>query len=66
MLEIGIVAEGEALFAPPLGIEFNEVAGDILDMLLGALLEALPLASTKRRESRPLSPILRLVFRHLI
>ena len=66
MLQIAVVAEGEAFLATALGIELDEIAGDILDMFLSALLQSFPLASTQCREARPLATILRLVFRHLI
>ena len=66
MLQISVVTEGETLFTTTLGVKFDEVAGYILDMLLGALLHALPLARAKGGETGPFATILRLVFRHLI
>ena len=66
MLQIGVVAEGKALLATTLGVEFEEVASDVLDMFLGALLEFLPLTCAQRGETRRLAIILRLVLGHLI
>ena len=66
MLQVSIVAEGESLLTTALRIEFNQVAGDILDMFLGTFLETFPLTSAKRRKARSLTTILRPVFRHLI
>ena len=60
------MAEGKALLTTTLGIEFYQVAGDILDMFLGAFLQALPLAGAKCGESRSLATILRPVFRYFI
>ena len=48
MLQISVVTEGETFFTTALGVEFDEVAGYILDMLLGAFLHALPLARASR------------------
>ena len=42
MLHEGVAAEGKALLVPPLGIEADEVAGDVLDLLLGLLLQTFP------------------------
>ena len=66
MLQISVVAEGKALLATTLGVELDEVAGDVLDMFLGALLEFLPLTCAQRGETRRLAIILRLVLGHLI
>ena len=66
VLQIGIGTEGKALFTTTLGVELDQVAGDVLDMLLRTLLQALPLACAEGGETRRLSIILRLVFRHLI
>ena len=66
MLQIGVVAEGKALLATTLGVELDEVAGDVLDMFLGALLEFLPLTSAEGRETRRFAIILRLVLGHLV
>ena len=66
MLQVAVVTEGETFLTTALGVEFDQIASDILDMLLGALLQALPLTSAQCREPRPLATILRPVFRHLI
>ena len=42
MLEIGVRGEGEAFLAAPGGIELYEVTGNVLELALGALLDALP------------------------
>ena len=66
MLQIAVVAESETLLTTALGVEFDEVARDILDMFLGALLQSLPLTCAQRRETGALATILRAVLRHLI
>ena len=48
VLKVGVVAEGEAFLMATGRIELDEVARYILDMLLGTLLEALPLACAQR------------------
>ena len=66
MLQIGVVTEGKALLMFAGGIEFDEVAGDVLDVLLGALLQTLPLTCAQCGHTRLLTILLRLVFRYLI
>ena len=66
VLQIPVGTKSKTLLTTTLGIELDEVSGDILDMFLGAFLEFLPLACTKGGETRRLAIILRLVFRHLI
>ena len=44
LLQVGIVAEGEALLATAGSIELDKVAGNVLDVLLRTLLESFPLA----------------------
>ena len=66
MLQVGVGTEGETLLTTTLGVEFDQVAGDVLDMFLRALLQFLPLACAKGGETRRLTIVLRLVFRDLI
>ena len=66
MLQIGVVAEGKALLTTTFRIKLDQVAGDILDMFLGTLLQAFPLSCAECGETRCLAIVLRLVFRHLI
>ena len=66
MLQIGVVAEGKALLTTTFRVKFDQVAGNILDMFLGTLLQAFPLSRTECGETRCLAIVLRLVFRHLI
>ena len=47
MLKVGVGAICESLLLASLGIEFDKVAGDILELGLGALLESLPLTSAE-------------------
>ena len=42
MLKIAVGAEGKALTLPTLGIEADQVSGDVLDPLLRAVLDPLP------------------------
>ena len=44
MLQVVVVAEGKTLLTTAAGIEADEVAGNVLDVLLGALLQPFPLA----------------------
>ena len=66
VLKIRVVTKGKALFTATLGIEFYQVAGDILDMFLGALLQFLPLACAQMRQTGRLTIVLRLVFRDFV
>ena len=66
LLQIAVVAECEALLPAARGIESDEVAGNVLDVLLSALLHAFPLAGAEGREARRLAAVLCLVLRHLI
>ena len=66
MLQIGVGTESETFLTTTLGVEFDQVAGDIFDMLLGAFLEPFPLAGAQGRKARRFAVVLRLVFRHLI
>ena len=66
MLQIRVGAEGKALLTAALGIKLDQVAGNILDMFLGALFEFLPLAGTEGRETGRFAIVLRFIFRHLI
>ena len=45
-----VVAVGETLHIPPFGIEPDEVAGDVLDALLGPLLHAVPCAGAEHAQ----------------
>ena len=42
MLEIGIWRELKSLLLPPGGVETDKVAGDLLHLALGLLLEPVP------------------------
>ena len=66
VLQIGVGREGKSLLVPALGIEFDEVAGNVLDMFLRTLLQTFPLTSAQGRETGTLATILRAVLRHLI
>ena len=44
LLQVGVGREGEAQLTAACGIQFDKVAGNILQLALGALLHALPLA----------------------
>ena len=57
---------GKTLLLATGGIQLDEVAGNILQFLLGTLLHALPLARAQMRHARRLATVLRLVFRHLV
>ena len=52
MLQIGIGAEGESLLPTAAGIEFDQVARDVLDALLRLLLQSVP-----GRGGSPVSPL---------
>ena len=62
VLHVAVGAECETLLPAARGIETNEVAGDILDVLLRALLQPLPLASAESGEAWRLAAVLPLVF----
>ena len=66
VLQEGVWREGKTLLFPAGGIQLNQVAGNILQFLLGALLHALPLACTQMRKAWRIATILRLILRHLI
>ena len=66
MLQVGVVAEGEAPLVASCGVEAYEVACDVLDVLLGALLEPFPLSRAECRHAWRLAALLCLVFRHLV
>ena len=66
LLHEGVCREGEASFPTAGRIELDEVAGNILQLCLSALLHAFPLASSQMRQPWRLSPVLSLVLRHLI
>ena len=51
VLEVGVGAEGEADGGFALGVELDEVAGDVLDLLFGFLLEELPGVAAEAVES---------------
>ena len=50
MLHVVVGTEGKAFLMAALGIQPDEVAGDVLDALLGALLHALPGSGAQRTE----------------
>ena len=52
MLQIAIGAEGEALALAALLVELDQVTGDVLDALLGLILDALPGAGAERAQLR--------------
>ena len=66
VLHIAVGTEGKTLFTATLGVELNQVAGNILDMLLRTLLQPFPLACTEGGETGRLTIVLRLILRHLI
>ena len=66
VLQVAVVAIGKTTLAATLGVKLDQVARNILDMFLRALLQALPLTSAKGTQARGLAAVLRLVFRHLI
>ena len=66
VLQVAVVAIGKTTLAATLGVKFDQVARNVLDMFLRALLQALPLTSAKGTQARGLAAVLRLVFRHLI
>ena len=65
VLEVGVGAVGEALLLAAAGVEADEVAGDVLDLRLRALLHALPGASSEAADARRLT-FLALVLRDLV
>ena len=66
MLQERVGRESITQFTATGCIEFDEVAGNILQLGLGALLHALPLTRSQMRQTRRLTIVLRLVFRHLV
>ncbi len=52
MLQITVGTIGESLLPSALGIEFDQVAGDILDSLLSLLLQSVPGTCTQGRQAR--------------
>ena len=66
VLHEGVGAEGEALLVTATGIELDEVTGNILDALLGALLETVPGAGAQRGEAGWLSGVLAAVLADFI
>ena len=66
MLQIGVGTEREPFHMPTLGIEFDEVAGDVLDALLRALLHALPSAGAERAQAWRLTAVGPAVFGYLV
>ena len=66
VLQERVVAEGKALLVLATRIELYEVAGNVLDLLLGAFFQFLPLPGAESAHTRRLTVVLRLVFRHLI
>ena len=51
VLQIGVGRIGEAFLVATLGVELDEVARNVLDALLRALLQLLPCAGAERAES---------------
>ena len=66
VLQVGVMAERKATLSAPLGVEPDEVTGNVLDVLLRTLLQPFPLASAQCRHTGRLAGLLRLVLRHLI
>ena len=66
VLQIGVGRKGKTLLVPALGIEFDEVAGNVLDARLGTLLDALPRSCAEGAETRCLASIGTAVFAYLI
>ena len=66
MLHEGVGREGKTALLPAGSIELYQVAGNVLQFLLGALLHALPLTCTQMRQSRWIATILSLILRYLI
>ena len=57
MLQVCVGRECEALFVAALGIELYEVAGNVLDTLLGALLDTVPCSGAEGAEARGLAGV---------
>ena len=51
MLQIIVGTEGESLLAPALGIEFNQIARNVLDSLLSLVLEFIPGSCAQCRQA---------------
>ena len=66
MLQIGVGTEREPFHMATLGIELDEVAGDVLDALLRALLHALPRAGAERAQAWRLTAVGPAVFGNLV
>ena len=66
VLQEGVWREGKTLLLATGRIQLYQVAGNVLQFLLSALLHALPLPRTQMRQTWRLATILRLVLRHLI
>ena len=66
MLQIGVGAEGESLLPAAAGIEFDQVARDVLDALLRLLLQSVPGTRAEGRQSGRLARIAAAVFADLI
>ena len=61
LLQVGVGAKGEALHLQPLGVELDQVAGDLLDLLLRLILQPIPGAAAQLIELRSLLHVLALV-----
>ena len=66
VLQIAVGTVGKALLPAPAGIEFDEVAGDVFDLLLGALLQSVPSPRTECGEPGGLAGVLPAVFAYLV
>ena len=55
MLHERVAAEGEAFLVPAFGVELYQVAGNVLDLLLGLFLKALPCSRTEGAQTRCLA-----------
>ena len=62
ILQIAVFRECEALLMTSLGIELDEVAGNILDALLGAFLQSVPSTSAESGETWRFASVTTTVF----
>lgn len=66
MLHIAVGTEGEPFLMAPFGIEFYEVAGNVLDAFLGFLLHPVPGTAAQDRQLRGLTGTATAVFAYLV
>ena len=66
VLQVGVGRIGEAFLVATLGVELDEVARNVLDALLRALLQLLPCAGAERAESGRFARVAAAVLRYLV